>query len=343
MTITSTIVATEAPAPVKIIQTLPQPWRETPLIESPTLSKLAGCRIFLKLDNLQPSGSFKSRGIGNLVRKAILRSPPHTPLKFYASSGGNAGLACVTAATTLGYPSLVVVPLSTRPAMITKLRAAGASDVVQHGKTLADADAFLREELLPLDPNGVYVPPFDHPDIWEGAESLADELVDQMGGAPDAVVCSVGGGGLMVGICQGLARRGYEGQVPIVAVETAGAESLHTSMTARELVTLPGITSLATSLGCVRVARRALDYALKGYVRSVVVSDREAVEACVRFADDERIVVEPACGATLAMVYSGRLGEVLDVKEGSRVVLEVCGGSNVSVKMLEGWREMYGL
>ncbi|WVF73121.1 hypothetical protein IAT40_007940 [Kwoniella sp. CBS 6097] len=371
-----------------------KPWIETPLVESPVLSRLAGCRIFLKLENLQPSRSFKSRGIGNLVLKAVQSNPtPEIPQTFYAPSGGNAGLACVVAATSLGQRSIIVVPEITPKKLIDKLYVNGAAKVVVYGQNIAEADRYLKKHLLALDPHGVYVPPFDHPNIWQGAESLVDELEHQMGGDQgqgvddmDAIVCSVGGGGLLIGICQGLERiqaekirhkaKGpvvdpkipptppaevidddYENDIHseiqpstisgakplVIGVETQGCESFNLSVASRSLVTLPGITSIATSLGCVTVAERALHFGLQDHVRSTLVTDREACEACIRFADDERIVVEPACGATLALIYSGRLGQVMNVSMEKKVVLVVCGGSNVDLAALERYKQVYGL
>ncbi|WWC64374.1 uncharacterized protein I303_106984 [Kwoniella dejecticola CBS 10117] len=338
-------------------ETYPCPWIETPLLESVPLSKLAGCRIFLKMENFQPSGSFKSRGIGNLVRCAVERSPSTTPLHFYASSGGNAGLGCVTAATTLKQKSTVVVPTITKQAMINKIIAAGATQVIRYGNTIADADEYLRTNLLPKDPQGVYVPPFDHPDIWNGAESLIHEVHQELHGSPDGIICSVGGGGLLIGICQGLDRlsgaalsqtTGFTPALPqtttptqVIGVETVGCESFSQAITAKRLVTLPGITSIATSLGCTRIAARALEYGLRDNVHSTLVSDKEAVEACIRFADDHKVLVEPACGATLALIYSGRLSEVMEVKPTNKVVLVVCGGSNISVGMMYKWKEEF--
>lgn len=280
------------------------------------------------------------RGIGNLVLQSVRSASPDTPFHFYSSSGGNAGLACVTAASTLGYPSSVIVPLSTKPFMIDKLRVAGATEVVQTGQTWFEADKHLREEILSKDPNGIYVPPFDHSDIWQGAATLVDEIVQELTHVPDAVVCSVGGGGLMIGVCKGLERLDKGRKAKVVAVEALGAESLHKSIEAGQLITLPGITSLATSLGATTVAAKALEYGLQPQVRSTVVSDKEALEACLRFLDDERILVEPACGATLAMVYSGKLKDVLELDTKSKVVLVICGGSNISLELIEGYKEM---
>ncbi|WVR07845.1 hypothetical protein IAU60_004888 [Kwoniella sp. DSM 27419] len=343
----SDIASDGVPAPGKVKDTVTQPWIETPLIESTILSKLAGCHVYLKLENLQPSRSFKSRGIGNLVMKAVQRDPT-ADLTFYAPSGGNAGLACVVAATTLGKRSVVVVPLSTKQSMIDKLLRSGAADVIQHGQNIAEADLYLRERLLPNDLQGVYVPPFDHEDIWQGAETLVEEVYDQLGEKPDGIVCSVGGGGLLVGICQGLDMLDQRDTPPgratqVVGVETVGCESFHLALKAQALITLPGITSLATSLGCVRVAAKAFEYGQRDNVHSTLVTDGEACDACIRFADDERMLVEPACGATLALIYSGRLGEVLQVTPESKVVLVVCGGSNVSLATLAMYKEMFEL
>ncbi|WVW85941.1 hypothetical protein I302_107979 [Kwoniella bestiolae CBS 10118] len=340
----------------------PCPWIETPLIESAPLSKLAGCRIFLKMENFQPSGSFKSRGIGNLVLRAVQRSPHSTPRHFFSPSGGNAALACTTASTLLHQKSTVVVPTTTKPEMIQRILLAGASEVIQHGRTIAEADSYLRTELLSKDPCGVYVPPFDHRDIWDGAERLIHEVHTQMGGRPEGVVCSVGGGGLLIGLCQGLDRlspsapssespRESEARAKtetgtktqVIGVETIGCESFSKAIKAQQLVTLPNITSIATSLGCTTVASKALEYGLRSSVHSTLVSDREAIEACIRFAEDHKVLVEPACGATLALVYSGRLSEVMQLGREDRVVLVVCGGSNVSVEMMSEWRRDLGV
>jgi len=321
----------------------PQTWIETPLVESSALSKAAGCRIFLKLENLQPSGSFKSRGIGNYIATHLRTNGSRDGTHFYSSSGGNAGLACVVAARTLNHPATVVVPMTTNPLMIAKIKTAGASEVIQHGATWKEADTYLREVLLEQDKNGVYCPPFDHPNIWEGNSTLIDEIEHQLTEKPDAIICSVGGGGLFNGVIEGLDRIGWD-DVQVLAVETRGAESFNASLTSGEIITLPGITSLATSLGCTRVAEKAFEYGKRSNVCSVVLSDAEACMGCWRLADDERMIVEPACGVNVALCYEGRLKQALGRKltPESKVVIVLCGGSNVTIDMLAGWRQEYG-
>ncbi|KAL8868181.1 MAG: hypothetical protein Q9174_005157 [Haloplaca sp. 1 TL-2023] len=324
-----------------------QPWVETPLIESSALSKAAGCRIFLKLENLQPSGSFKSRGIGALLLHSLLNREDRGSIHFYCSSGGNAGLACVTAARTLGCPATIVVPFSTKPLMIAKIKNAGAYEVIQRGANWKEADTYMREVLLKNDVTGVYVPPFDHPEIWKGNSTLITEIVEQLWRKgeevpPDAMVCSVGGGGLLCGVLLGLEKHDWNAKCKVLALETEGAESLNAALQQKHLVTLPGITSIATSLGATRVAQKAFDLAQQHGVKSAVLSDAEAAMGCWRLADDERIIVEAACGLNVAVCYDGRLKKLLpDLTPESKVVIVVCGGSNITLETLMQYRWEY--
>ncbi|KAJ5818405.1 tryptophan synthase beta subunit-like PLP-dependent enzyme [Penicillium riverlandense] len=336
-----------------------KPWIETPLIESVTLSQQAGCRVFLKLELLQPSGSFKSRGIGNFILKS-LTSPANANKKvhFYISSGGNAGLAAIHAARDLGCACTVIVPHSTKPMMISKLHAAGADDVIQQGASWFEADTFLRENYInnqdaQTDSVNVYVPPFDDPLVWEGAASMVPEMVRQLpetngdGFPADAIVCSVGGGGLFSGVVGGLEQY-FTGQsaakpVRVLAVETAGADSLAHSLRSGKLSSLKAITSQATSLGALCVAPKAFENARSPpsgvEVSSVVRSDADAARGIVRLADELRLQVELACGICVEVACGGRLKEVIpDLAPESRVVVVVCGGSNVTAEMIADYR-----
>ncbi|KAH8842163.1 hypothetical protein MCOR27_008267 [Pyricularia oryzae] len=335
-----------------------KPWVETPCLYSPQVSRAAGCNIYLKLDNLQPSGSFKSRGIGNMMQRAIALTP-RDDVHFYCPSGGNAGLACATSAASLGKPATIVVPIKTPAHMVEKLEALGA-EVLRRGGSIAEADAYLKSQLLINDPNGVYVSPFDHPDIWEGASSIVDEITTQMRlqpGGPkeaDGIVCNVGGGGLLIGIMDGLDRiycGRPQNQPRVLAVETRGAESLDASIRAGELVTLPNITSICSSLGVARVAPRAYEWtkAAAGQLVTTVVDDADAVMGSVKFLDDARLLVEVACGATISVVYNGqlrqKLGKGLSDAEWAEknIVLVVCGGSHTTLEALLRYREEFGV
>jgi L-serine/L-threonine ammonia-lyase len=112
--------------------------------------------------------------------------------------------------------------------------------------------------------------------------------------------------------------------VPLVAVETVGADSLNAAVAAGELVTLEGITSIATSLGARRVSERAFEWTKQHEVVATTVTDDEAVRACLDVADEHRLVVEPACGAAVAAAVQRR---VPALQAASQVLVVLCGGA----------------
>ena len=287
-----------------------------------------------------------------------MAAAPTPDVHFYCSSGGNAGLACATAAISLNRPATIVVPTTTSAFLIGKLRDCGA-EVFQVGANWGEADKFLREEVLakhePVG-SGIYVPPFDHPDIWEGAATLVDEVLEQMdrehqGRPVDAYVCNVGGGGLLNGIMEGLDRRKLLADTRVLALETVGADSLQYSIKAGRVATMPKITSVATSLGAPTVAAKTLQWVHESGDRLVcsTVTDAEAIMGCTRFLDDSRILVEAACGATMATAYNGdlrrHLGKGLTDEQWAQmnVLMVVCGGSNISLEMLNKHKEVFGI
>ncbi|WP_418646604.1 pyridoxal-phosphate dependent enzyme [Thauera butanivorans] len=296
---------------------------ETPLIASDSLSQAAGRRIRLKLDNLQPSGSFKIRGIGAAC-KAHARTGKR---RFVSSSGGNAGIAVAYAGRCLSVPVVVVVPETTTERARALIRAQGA-ELVVHGAAWHEAHALAQSLLGEED---AFLHPFDDPLLWQGHATLIDEVA-AAGTKPDAIVLSVGGGGLFCGVVEGLRRNGWQ-DVPIVAAETGGADALARSLAANERIALDAITSIATSLGARQVCKHAFTLAQQHPVRPAVVSDQAAVQACERFLDDHRMLVEPACGASLAVAY-GQAGALADAAD---VLVVVCGGVTATAQQLHQW------
>jgi L-serine/L-threonine ammonia-lyase len=156
--------------------------------------------------------------------------------------------------------------------------------------------------------------------------------VVRTGQKPDAIVLSVGGGGLLAGIAEGLHRNGWD-DIPIIAVETEGAASFHQAVKAGHPVQLAEITSIATSLGAKRVCEKSVQWAKKHPIRSVLVSDQSALSACERFLADHRILVEPACGASLALAYERRP----ELEEFATVLIVVCGGATATIDQIREW------
>jgi len=303
---------------------------QTPLVESLPLSAATGCQVLLKMDALQPSGSFKDRGMAYMC--AALQSRGVTDL--ISSSGGNAGLAASAAGRKLGMRVRVVVPTTTKPIMIEKMRAHGA-EVEVHGANWNAADELARELVGASGGAAAYVPPYDDPLLWEGHSSIIDEIA-AAGVRPDAIVVSVGGGGLLCGVLRGLQRHGWS-ETTVLTAETDGAACFAKALAAGEPVTLAGITSVATSLGALSASSSAVQMARDDQpTEAYTVSDAEAVGACASLLDDHRVLVEPACGAALALAYSPRQREAL--RRFETVVVVVCGGGGVTHEILSQWK-----
>lgn len=299
----------------------------TPLIESRALSLRTGCDVWLKMDALQPSGSFKLRGVGLACQTHAQRGAR----RFVSSSGGNAGIAVAYAGRQLGLPVVVVVPQTTSVRARELIEMQGA-ELTVHGASWQEANELAQSMLGPTD---AFIHPFDDPLLWQGHSTLVDEVAQAAvttGWVPDMVALSVGGGGLLCGVLQGLQRNGW-GHVPVLAAETEGADSLSQALAAGERITLPVITSVATSLGARQVCQQAFDLARQQPVCPVVVTDAAALAACRTFLDDHRVLVEPACGAALAAL------DVLpsafaDAERPPSVLVVVCGGVAVTVAKL---------
>jgi L-serine/L-threonine ammonia-lyase len=294
------------------------------------LDQEAGRETFVKMDCYQPTGSFKIRGVGLLCQ----RLKEEGARAFVSSSGGNAGYAAAYAGRALEVPVTVVVPSTTPEFMRQRIAALGA-DVVVEGDVWDVADTLARA--IAGRGEAAYVPPFGHPLLWEGHASLVDEMVAQ-GPAPDAVVVAVGGGGLLCGVAEGLARHGLD-DVAIIAVETEGAASFARAVEAGKPVTLDRIDTIASSLGARRVADAAFGWSQRRPIVPVVVSDADAVRACLRFADEHLALVEPACGAALSLAYDGHAA----LAPYGRVAVIACGGIVVSLEKLAAWRAEFGI
>ncbi|CAG5118757.1 unnamed protein product [Candidula unifasciata] len=314
---------------------------KTPTIFSFPMSRSSGFQVYLKLENLQPPGSFKLRGISHMIQKATQQG---TCEHVYCASGGNAGLAAAFASHQLNIPCTIILPSSTPRFIADQLRNLGA-EVRVHGDVYDEAKQLAQE--LGKQPDSLYVPAFEHPALWEGHSSLIVETERQMKVKPDVVITSVGGGGLLNGMIQGMRQVGWT-DVPVVAIETHGANCFNAAIAAGEVVTLPAITSIAKSLGSLSVSPVTLEYYQQKQppIISQLVTDKEAVHACVQFAEDHRLLVEPACGATLAALYSNIIHKLVEqgqLQNITTVLAIVCGGSIVSTSVMEGWKDQFGL
>lgn len=296
---------------------------KTPLIQSLVLSQLNQCQVWLKMEALQPSASFKQRGISHACQKYFEQGAQ----RFISSSGGNAGLAVAYTGRQLGVPVTVVVPETTAQ-RARELIAQQGAEVIVHGASWTEANALAQSLLTQHD---VFIHPFDHPLLWEGIIPMIDEVIAD-GVTPDAVVLSVGGGSLLSGVAAGLKKHGLA-HIPIYAVETQGTASLHASIVAKQHVELDQVSGIATTLAAKKVCQNAFEVSQELEVRSLVVSDQDTVDACLKFVDDHRILVEPACGATLSVLYD----QAIQFKPTDQVLVIVCGGAGITLETLQAF------
>ena len=168
----------------------------TPLKSLTRINERCGKNFQVKLECCQPDGSFKIRGISRFCEEQRAKGAK----RLVCPSGGNAGHAVAYCARELGMESTIVIPGSTSDYMAGVIRREGAQ-VVKCGRIYDDAQQRAME-IVESDPEAVFVHPFDHPLLWAGHSTLVDELVEQTD-KPDAIVLSVGGGGLLNGVASG--------------------------------------------------------------------------------------------------------------------------------------------
>ncbi len=298
----------------------------TPVIRSFPLSKILGKPVLLKMECYQRLGSFKIRGIGKLCQALVAAGKKH----LVSSSGGNAGYATAYAGKKLGVDVTVFMSTKAPEIYVNAIKSEGANVSIK-GDTLDEANEAAKQYVKEV--SGGFVPPFDHPTIWAGHSTIIDEVVKQSE-KPGAILVAVGGGGLACGILQGLHRYGWD-DVPLFTVETEGAASFMASVKANKVVTLSEINTVAGTLAAKRVTDELFDWTKKHTITPLTVTDKEAVQSCLRFLDNHRVLVEPACGAPLAVIYNNAAA----LKSVDSVLVIVCGGIGISVDMLGKYLE----
>lgn len=292
----------------------------TPCAESIPLSEITGVRIFCKLDNFQRTGSFKERG----ARNALMRLPTAQRRRgVIAASAGNHALGLAYHGKLLGIPVVVVMPDYAPLIKITTCERLGAR-VFIHGRdfTEARAEADLRAAADGL----TYVHGFDDPAIIAGQGTLGLELLKQVPDL-DAIVCPVGGAGLIAGI--GVAVKALRPSVRLIGVESTHTGNLSAALRARRPVIMPRRATLADGLATLTVGANAFAIARQVVDDVVDVSEDWIALAILRMLELEKTVVEGAAATPLAVMMSGQLSRL----RGKRVAL-VVGGGNIDPAIL---------
>jgi threonine dehydratase len=287
--------------------------RRTPVAEVDPGTFAPAGRVWLKLEFMQHTGSFKARGAFNRILAAA--EAGELPAEgVIAASGGNAGLAVAYAAKSLNVPAEVYVPTTAPTVKVTKLGAFGAT-VVQHGTEYAEAYEAATKRAV--ETGALFCHAYDQLEICAGQGSVAVELLDQLGQV-DTVVLAVGGGGLMAGVATAL-----EGQTTVVGVEPETIPTLHTALAAGQPVDIEVSGIAADSLGARRIGTIAYDVATRTNVRSVLVTDDAIITARRLLWDHCRIAIEHGTAAALAALNS----DAYRPAAGERIAILLCGAN----------------
>ena len=295
----------------------------TPVYRSSYYSEFTGAEVYLKLETLLPTHSFKVRGACNA---ALALTDDELARGLITASGGNHGLALSYIARLLGASATVYLPESTPQIKIDAIRALDA-EVVLHGDAWDDANRLALEVAAQTD--RTYVHPFDNRHMMAGAGTMIMELAEQLGPV-DLIVVSIGGGGLIAGILSAVKQ--MTPATRVVGVETVGADSMYQSLQAGEVMELPAITSIVESLGARRPGEVPFQIVQQYADGLVTVPDAKATAAVAGLLLKEKLLAEPATACCLAALTTGKIA----LAPGERVAVILCG-ANVSTTSVCEW------
>ena len=292
---------------------------ESPLMHSKTLSRLTGNSIFLKLENLQMTGSFKERGALNRI---LTMTDDERRRGIIAASAGNHGQGVAYHAAQRDIPVQIWMPRSTPLIKLSATRAYGA-DVVLHGDSYDEACAAAVEQSVQR--NATFINPFDGYDVIAGQGTIGLELLNQHLEL-DAVFVPVGGGGLIGGV--GCAVKGRNARVEVIGVQTARLPSMKAALHQLEPIDLPVQSTLADGIAVRRAGMRTLPL-VREYVDQIVTVDEDDIAAAILvLLESEKTVAEGAGAIALSAVLQAKTEH-----RGKNIAVLVSGG-NLDVNLL---------
>ncbi|KPV50553.1 hypothetical protein SE17_26280 [Kouleothrix aurantiaca] len=288
--------------------------RETPLDFAPALSALGGAQVFLKLENVQHTHSFKLRGVMN---KLLRMHAERRAQGVVAASSGNHGAALAYACAQLGTHALIFVPERAAPAKIAAIRQRGA-EVRRHGNDSVVTERFARQY---AEEHGLaYVSPYNDWDVVCGQGTVAAELARQLPQL-DALLVAVGGGGLIGGLAMGIKET--RPSVRVIGVEPEGSAAMRFALEQGRVAPLAEVRTVADTLAPRAVSDLTLRLAQR-YVDDVVtISDAQMLAGMRWLWAECNQLVEPAGAAVIAALQSG----AVDAGAYRHPVALICGGN----------------
>jgi len=294
--------------------------RRTPILTSRSIDAEVGARLLFKCENFQATGSFKARGAFN----AVFALPDAVAARGLAThSSGNHAAALARAAAVRGVPAHVVMPETAAAPKVAAVRAQGA--IIRFcAPTLAAREAALADVLA--ETGATPVPPFDDPLVIAGQGTAAVELIEDAPAPLDAILCPVGGGGLLGGTS--IATRALAPAALVLAAEPEAADDAARGFASG--IRQPQLLPVATIADGLTTAMSERTFALmRAHVDQVVTVTEAAIVDAMRLVWSRlKIVIEPSCAVPVAALLSGRL----DVRD--RTVGVILTGGNVDLDRL---------
>jgi threonine dehydratase len=297
----------------------------TPLQPSGAFTAKAGCHVYLKVEGIQPTRSFKVRGA---LHKLIRLHPDGRSAGVITASAGNHGQGVAYAARVFNVPATVYVPDGANPLKVEAIKRLGGK-VVHHGR--AYNDAYLEAIRVQAATGAAFVHAFDDPDVIAGQGTLAVELLAELP-TFDTVLVPVGGGGLIAGVSLYLKQK-LPG-VRVVGVEPTGADALARSLEAGRVVTLDRVDTMADGLAASAPGRLPFEIITRHVDEMIRVEEAQMQRAIRLLFEWEHLLAEPAgAAAAAALLYHYRPAPR------ERVVVLVSGANvteDVMVRALRG-------
>lgn len=294
--------------------------RETPLDYSPYFSELTGANVYLKLENLQYTASFKLRGAFN---KLLSLSPEQTQAGCVAASSGNHGAAIAYAMQKLDISGIVFVPENTSSTKIDAIRRSG-SDVEFFGSDGLQTEQHARQ--YAEDHGMPYLSPYNDLDVIAGQGSCGVEIARQIGEL-DAIFIAVGGGGLISGV--GSFLKSVYPELMVIGCQPEASAVMAESAKAGRIVDMHSKPTLSDgTAGGIEAGAITFDICQNLVDGYVLVSEDEIAESMREFMDSHHQIAEGAAGVAIAAIKKEAAGF-----QGKNIVAIVCGG-NISRETL---------
>ncbi|MBU8906486.1 threonine ammonia-lyase [Desertibacillus haloalkaliphilus] len=292
---------------------------QTPLDFSSTFTELSHNNIYLKLENLQKTGSFKVRGAYHKITSLNNKEKQHGVI---AASAGNHAQGVAYSSSQAGISSTIVMPEGAPLAKIQATRNYGA-DVILHGDTFDDALEYAKQ--LQVETNRTFIHPFDDDKIIEGQGTIGLEILTQLSDV-DAIVCPIGGGGLIAGIAATV--KSVNPNINVYGVQADSCASMVTSMQKKSPVKIHSTGTIADGIAVKRPGEKTFAYVQKYVDDIVTVKDIEISRTMLYLLERNKLLVEGSGAAALAALLNHKLN-----LNGKKVVTIVSGG-NVDINFV---------